>query len=354
MSGAPTDARPDATRGSSPRWPAEWEPHAATWLAWPHNAETWPGRLGQAQREFVLFARLLADFEPVHVLASAAARQEAELSLADHPHIRLCDLPTNDAWVRDYGPIFLSDGRCVNYRFNSWGGKYPPWDLDNTAGEAIAAVAASTTHSRNLVLEGGAIEGNGSGDLLTTSRCVLSPSRNDGLTRERFEEAMRHDLRVQRVHWLENGDIPGDDTDGHIDQLARFVSPRTIVAAWCEDADDPAFGPLAAMHAELANLRTADNAPFEIFRVPLPKPWSVDGRRIPASYCNFVFAGSGNQAAVIVPQFGDHQVDKAADQCAVRIFERLFPHRRIIGSPSRELAWGLGSFHCLSMQQPLS
>jgi len=325
------------------RWPAEWEPHAATWLAWPHNPNTWPGRLEHAQREFVEFARTVAAFEPVRLLAGGAARRQAEAALADLPNVTLHDVATNDAWVRDYGPLFLARARCVNFRFNSWGEKYPPWDWDDAAAARIAEIAGYETRRMVVVLEGGAIEGSGAGDLLTTSRCVLSASRNADMTRKRFESLMRETLGVERVHWLDRGGIPGDDTDGHIDQLARFVAPDTIVAAWCDNAREERFTELAAMHDELADLRRADGAAFRIHKLPLPGPFSVNGQRVPASYCNFVFVNGG----VIVPQFGDQ-----ADARAIRVLSELLPGREVIGRPSRELAWGLGSFHCLSMQQP--
>ncbi|MBP87608.1 MAG: agmatine deiminase [Planctomycetaceae bacterium] len=353
------------------RWPAEWEPHAATWLSWPHNPDTWPGKFEVIPERYTEFVRTIARFEPVNILAGGEVVMSVAASLvADIPDVRLYNIKTNDAWCRDHGPIFVVEekgsgpigakhpsGRSgqldltpflppaiVDWGYNAWGGKYPPFDADNTVTEQVAVQLQRKRFVPGLVLEGGAIEGNGRGTILTTESCLLNPNRNENMTREQMEDYLSSYLGANNVLWLSRGELAGDDTDGHVDQLARFIDSHTIVAAWENDSSDVNHESLKANFEQLEGMADQDGNGFTIVRLPLPKPKFCQGQRLPASYCNFYITNG----AVIVPQFDD-----AADEEAVRILEGLFPDREVIGLPSIDLVWGLGSFHCLTQQEPV-
>lgn len=331
------------------RWPAEWAPHAGTWVAWPHNRESWPGKFENVPAQFAAFVRAVAKHEPVHILAGRSeVLAQAKQLVGEVPNITLHDIPTNDAWCRDHGPTFLvgpagAPPALVDWQYNAWGGKYPPFDCDNAVPGKIAALQGRKVFSPGIILEGGAIEGNGRGVLLTTERCLLNPNRNPQLSREQTEQYLRDYLHVDKILWLTQGDIPGDDTDGHIDQLARFVNPTTIVAAVATDEEDECFADLQAMWQELTSFTDQDDQPFTIVPLPIPRPKFVGEQRLPCSYCNFLIANG----AVIVPQFGD-----PADAVAIETLQRLFPDRVVRGCDSIDLIWGLGSFHCMSQQEP--
>ncbi|MEE2678556.1 MAG: agmatine deiminase family protein [Myxococcota bacterium] len=331
------------------RWPAEWEPHVATWLAWPHNPDTWPGRLAAAQREFAGFVRELSFREPVKLLVGDAATREAaqrELRVAgaDGSRLSFHAIETDDAWLRDTGPVFVSragNRTWVDFQFDAWGGKYPPWERDAAVGRAIARETGLPGAQADFVLEGGSVDGNGAGTLLTTESCLLHPNRGPGRTREAMEDRLAHWLGARRVLWLDAG-IAGDDTDGHVDDVARFVAPRTVVAARC-DTDDENQAPLAENIRRLRGMCDADGAELAVVELPLPPPIFVDGLRCPASYTNFVFA----DGALLVPTFGVPQ-----DAEAVAILGDLLPEREVVGVPSKTLVAGLGALHCLSQQEP--
>jgi agmatine deiminase len=329
------------------RWLAEWEPQAAVWLSWPRNPATWPGKFEPVPAEFAQFARTVAEFQPVHILAGGEVLSQAQTLVGDDPHITLHDISTNDSWCRDHGPSFLTGAglppALVDWEYNAWGGKYPPFDLDNQVPRAIAAITHRQCFSPGIVMEGGAIETNGCGTLLTTESCLLNPNRNGNLSRDAVEQYLRDYLNVQKILWLRGGEVAGDDTDGHIDQLARFVNPRTMVCATCEDPTEENYGPTQQNLIELQSFTDVENRPFEVVSLPLPPPMFYEGQRLPASYCNFLIVNG----AVIVPQFGD----RAADARALAILQELFPERVIRGVASLDLVWGLGSFHCLSQQE---
>lgn len=332
------------------RWPAEWEPHASTWVSWPHNRNSWPEHFEPVPEEFAQFVRTLAQFEPVNIEAGGAEVLAEARRLVGHlPNVHIHNFPTNDAWCRDHGPIFLSGPRelppaLVDWEYNAWGGKYPPFDLDNASPQRIAALLERERFSPGIVLEGGAIDGNGCGTILTTEMCLLNPNRNANLDRAGIEGYLRDYLGAQKVLWLSGGEIEGDDTDGHIDQLARFINPTTIVAASCDDPSDANYAPLRENLQQLRAMTDQDGRPFTIVELPLPRPLYCDGQRLPAGYCNFLIVNGG----VIVPQFGDPN-----DARAIAILQALLPQHRVVGSPSLNLIWGLGSFHCLSQQEPL-
>jgi agmatine deiminase len=329
------------------RWPAEWEPHAATWLSWPHNRDTWPDAFEAVPQRFAELVKTIARFEPVNVLAGGEAAMPVAASLVgDVANVRLFDIRTNDAWCRDHGPIFVRDQSTtaiVDWGYNAWGGKYPPFDADNAVPAQVASHLQRRRFVPGIILEGGAIEGNGQGVVLTTESCLLNPNRNEHISRQQMEGYLADYLGARHVLWLARGELAGDDTDGHIDQLARFTDSHTIVAAWEDDASDVNHEPLKANFEQLSGMRDRDGKGFHVVRLPLPKPKFCQGQRLPASYCNFYIVNG----AVIVPQFED-----AADEQALRILSDLLPDRQVLGLPSLDLVWGLGSFHCLTQQEP--
>jgi len=332
------------------RWPAEWERHASTWLSWPRKPETWPGKFEPVPAEFAKFVRTLARFEPVNILAGGSVRSLAGELVGDLKNVILHDIETDDSWCRDHGPTFLSSitglpPALVDWEYNAWGGKYPPFDKDNAVPRRIAALQGRRCFSTGIILEGGAIDGDGRGTILTTESCLLNPNRNPGLSREQIEQYLRDYLGAIKILWLAGGEIAGDDTDGHIDQIARFISPTQVVVSLCDDPSDENYGPSQQNLIELQGLTNAAGVLLEITPLYLPRPLFHDGQRLPAGYCNFVFVNGG----VIVPQFGDAD----ADRKAIAALQKLLPGREVVGSPSLDLIWGLGSFHCLSQQEPI-
>ncbi len=331
------------------RWPAEWEPHAATWLAWPHKPETWPGKFEPIPGVWQKLVRTLARFEPVHICAGGeAVMAEARRLVGDIPNVTLHDIPTNDVWARDHGPMFLSGGEAglepalVDWEYNAWGGKYPPFDLDNAVPGQVAALTGRRVFSPGIVMEGGAIENNGAGTILTTEPCLLNPNRNPRLDREQIEQYLRDYACADKILWI-GGSVAGDDTDSHIDELARFVGPATIVAALENDPQDVNYEPLQDNFRRLQTLSDAQGRPFEVIPIPMPRPLYFDDQRLPACYMNFYIANG----AVIVPVFDDPY-----DRVALETLGRLFPGREIIGLEAIDLVWGLGAFHCITQQQP--
>ncbi len=345
-----THFAPDSPAALGYRWPAEWEPQAAVWLSWPRNPNTWPGKFEPVPAEFANFARTIAEYEPVHLLAGGEVFAEAERFVGGVPNIHLHNIPTNDSWCRDHGPSFLLGKglppALVDWEYNAWGGKYPPFELDNAVPEWAAEITGRKRFVAGIVMEGGAIEPNGLGTLLTTESCLLNPNRNPRLGRAEVEQYLRDFLACRKVLWLTGGEVAGDDTDGHIDQLARFVNPRTVVCATCDDSSDENYDPTQQNLAELQSMTDQDEQPLEVVPLPLPKPLYYSEQRLPASYCNFLIVNR----AVLVPQFGD----TVADDRACGILRELFPNREIRGLPSLDLVWGLGSFHCLSQQESVA
>lgn len=325
-------------------WPAEWEEHAGTWLAWPHNEETWPGKFEPVPAAFAAMATAFAQFEPIFVLDSTANAFHKLQNVAGR--MTIFDIATNDAWIRDFGPTFVRrNGELagIDWRYNAWGGKYPPWENDAQATEKICSILSCRRIESELLVEGGAIEGNGVGDILTTKSCLLNANRNDVSTAT-IENELKQKLGAERVHWLTGGDFAGDDTDGHIDQLARFVNENTIVAAAEENPSDENYEVLQQLHAELRELRNAEGEPFTIVPLPMPAAISFRDQRLPASYANFCFVNGG----LIVPQFND-----PADEQAIAILGELLPDRTLVGVDTSDLILGLGGPHCLSQQQPI-
>ena len=331
------------------RMPAEWETHSGTWLTWPHNPETWPEQdMQQVETEFMGIIRPLAKNESVHILVNDEDMENAVESTlnannVEMKNIFLHDIPTNDSWIRDYGPNFIiqSDGKVAanDWDFDSWGRKYK-WELDDLAGTVIAEESGLHHFKPEIVLEGGAIEVNGAGTCVTTESCILNPNRNNGISRDAMETVLKDYLGISKVIWL-HGEMEGDDTDGHIDNLARFVNPTTMVCAIEEDDEDPNYRCLKNNFDHLRSATDQDDNLFEI--VALPMPGYIGSPRLPASYANFYIANK----SVLVPVYG-HSNDKRA----LSILEPLFPEREIIPIPSTTIILGLGGVHCLTQQQP--
>jgi agmatine deiminase len=338
--------------------PAEWEAHEATWLAWPHNVSDWPGRFGPIPWVYAEIVRKVAAGERVELLVDgAAAEAKARRTLvrvgAPMASVRFRRWPTNRVWTRDYGPIFLRTGRqglaIARFRFNAWA-KYRDWQRDDkirqrAAGALGVPLVAVRGEGKDPVLEGGSIDVNGAGTLLTTEECLLDPRvqvRNPGLDRAGYERMFGEVLGVTHTVWLGRG-IAGDDTHGHVDDLARFVDRRTIVLCAEPDRGDANHAALAENRERLASARLEDGSRPEVVSLPMPAPVVCDGRRLPASYANFYLCN----AAVLVPTFNDPQ-----DRIALGILGELFRDRPVVGIHAVDLVWGLGTLHCLSQQQP--
>lgn len=330
--------------------PAEWEPHEATWLSWPHNADTWPGRLERIPAVFAEIVAALHEDEEVRIsVTDDALETSARRALRERgceSNVRFFHVPTNDAWARDHAPIFVHDENgdvvALDWGFNAWGGKYPPWDLDDAVPARIASALGLPAIRPGMILEGGSIDGNGAGSLLTTESCLLNPNRNRDLGRAEIEERLRRHLGCEQILWLRDG-IAGDDTDGHIDDISRFVSPRTILTMIEEDPADPNYRVLLENLRALYDFRNPAGEPFEIVTLPMPAPVRYRGERLPASYANF-YVGNG---AVLLPVFGDPR-----DDVAIETLARLFPDRRIAPLRCEDLVIGLGGVHCVTQQQP--
>ena len=330
--------------------PAEWEPHSATWMSWPHNLQTWPGVLDAVERAMVAMVVALGESERVHVnvLGEAHERHVRGLLGGQAPRSRLAfhHVPTDDAWCRDYGAILLVDSHgksmALDFGFNAWGGKYRPWDRDAAVGATMAAILGIRRFDPGMVLEGGSVDVNGAGALLTTGQCLLNPNRNPGLDRAQIQARLQHALGVRQVIWLEGG-IRGDDTDGHVDAVARFVSANRVAAAVEPNERDPNYRPLLANRARLERVRLSGGQSLEVVGIPMPEPVRWRDRRLPASYLNFYVAND----LVLVPRFGCRRDGEAQE-----ILGECFPGRRIVPIDCRQIVIGLGAVHCLTQQVP--
>ena len=336
------------------RMPAEWEPHRGTWLSWPHKEASWPGKFGPVPGIFARMVRHLAVREEVHINVAGPAmerevrcRLDAEGAAVEtvffHHHA------TNDTWCRDHGPIFIQrkrDGRreqaIVDWGYNAWGGKYPPYDLDDVIPTRIGQELGIPVYSPGIVMEGGSIDVNGRGTLLTTEACLLNPNRNPHLDRGRIEDYLRAYFGVHHILWLGDG-IVGDDTDGHVDDLTRFVDPTTVVTAVEDDPTDENYEPLQQNLERLRGMTDQDGRPLRVVTLPMPRPLYQDGQRLPASYANFYIANR----LVLLPAY-----DPERDAEAAAVLARLFPDRDVVPIDCTDLVWGLGAFHCVTQQWP--
>jgi agmatine deiminase len=334
--------------------PAEWEPHRGTWLSWPHKEASWPGKFGPVPAIFGQLARHLAEHEEVHINVAgpameADARRVLDSAGADRGRVFFHHNPTNDAWCRDHGPIFVqrdTGGRreqlILDWGYNAWGGKYPPFDLDDVVPTRIGAELGLPVRHPGIVLEGGSIEVNGRGTLITTEACLLNPNRNPQLDRLGIEEYLRSYLGVSKVLWLGDG-IVGDDTDGHVDDLTRFVSPDTVVTVIEDDPSDENHEPLQENLERLRGMTDQDGRPLRVITLPMPRALYHEDQRLPASYANFYIANG----VVMLPTY-----DEERDAEATAMLQSLFPDRRVIGIDCTDLVWGLGAFHCVTQQWP--
>jgi agmatine deiminase len=332
--------------------PAEWVKHEATWFSWPHNEETWPEVFSSIPIVFAEIVFHLAQGEKVkiNVLDSeheAEVRKVLEKRGVNMENVQLLPIPTNDTWCRDHGPTFLlnkngKDKAFVNWDFNSWGSKYP-FELDNAVPSRIQEYEKDFyVFQPHIVMEGGSIEVNGAGTVLTTKACLLNDNRNPELSQSDVEEYLRQYLGVQQILWLEDG-IVGDDTNGHIDDLSRFVDENTIITIVEENKEDENYPILEENLHLLQSMQNLQGDPFRILTLPMPSPVVLQGLRLPASYANFYI---GNEV-VLVPTFQDKNDQKALD-----ILQECFPTRKVVGINCRELVLGLGTLHCISQQEP--
>lgn len=334
-------------------FPAEWHPHAATWLSWPHNDDTWPGNIAQIYAPYCQFIKEIAAGEMVCINVAgpemeAFARQQLALQAVDLTAIRFYHHATNDAWCRDHGPGFLihrlqKKKVLINWRYNAWGGKYPPFDLDDAIPAKIAGVLGIDVFEPGIVMEGGSVDFNGTGTVLTTRSCLLNPNRNPSLTQADIEAYLKYYYGVHTVWWLGEG-IVGDDTDGHIDDITRFVAEDTVVTVVEVNPNDENYAPLQENLELLRSFRLLDGRPLTIITLPMPHPVYYENDRLPASYANFYIANS----CVVVPTYRD----EVNDAQALEVLRPLFPDKKVVGIDSVDLIRGLGSFHCLSQQEP--
>lgn len=335
------------------RFPAEWEPQAATWLSWAHKEESWPGKFETVPYIYTNIVKTIARFQHVNINVKDQAMYDdvtSRLTLAgvSKERFTLYTIPTNDAWCRDHGPAFVVNPSAekkkaiVDWGYNAWGGKYPPFDLDDVVPTKIAEEYKIPVFHPGIVMEGGAIEVNGKGCLLTTKACLLNKNRNPELNQDQIETYLKEYYGQEKILWLNDG-IVGDDTDGHIDDLARFVNPTTIVTCVEDDPQDENYEILQENLRTLRALTDQNNRPFTIVELPMPGVVAYEEQRLPASYANFLI-GNG---FVIVPVFNHPN-----DLKALTILQQQFPGRSVIGIDCVDLVWGLGTLHCISQQEP--
>ena len=335
-------------------FPPEWARHAATWMSWPRpGGISFPGRYELVVPQVVRLAREIARREPLHVnVPDAAWEQTVRDQMAAHGlpgdvvrNVRFFHFPTDESWCRDHGPAFVARGgelAVVDWKFNAWGGKYPPWDADDRVPARVAEALGLRRFTPEIVMEGGAVDFDGNGTVLTTTDCLLHPSRNGGLTRGQIEQFLLDFYGQRQVCWLTGG-IAGDDTDGHVDDLARFVDSRTIVVGVERDPADENHEPTRAAADQCRALRDADGRAYDVVELPMPAPVEIEGQRLPATHVNFHFVNG----ALLVPTFGG-----PSDAAALATLQERLPGREVVGVDCSEIIWGLGAIHCLTQQQP--
>ncbi len=335
------------------RFPAEFEQHAATWLSWPHKQESWPGKIEKIYPSYCRFIVTLAEQEPVHINVvneemKDFAREKLEGLSANMNRIKFYTHPTNDAWCRDHGPAFLINPKAeqplivIDWNYNAWGNKYPPFDLDDRIPTLIANAYQIPVLYPDIIMEGGSVDFNGQGTVITSESCLLNQNRNPLLSRSGIESFLEAYYGVEQVLWVKDG-IVGDDTDGHIDDTVRFVNPDSVLAVVEEKKSDENYEILQKNLSDLKSMRLLNGKQLNIIELPMPDKIMYEDQRLPASYANFYIANG----LVVVPTF---KSDK--DEKALRIIQDAFPERKVTGIDSTDIIWGLGSFHCLSQQEP--
>ncbi len=333
-------------------FPAEWAKHTATWLSWPHKEESWPGKINLIYPKYCEFIKILTGGELVRINVAdeqmeTFAKQQLQMAGADLNRIEFYHFPTNDAWCRDHGPAFLINPEAkqkviVDWGYNAWGGKYPPFDLDDVIPAKIGERLGLPVYHPGIVMEGGSVDFNGRGTVITTTACLRNKNRNPQLNQQQIEGYLQNYYGVEQVLWLGDG-IVGDDTDGHIDDITRFVNEDTVVTVIEENRNDENYHILQENLQTLKSMRLLNGKQLNIVELPMPEPVIYQDQRLPASYANFYIANS----AVVVPTYRSKNDDKA-----LAILQQCFPGRKVIGIDSTDIIWGLGSFHCLSQQEP--
>ncbi|MFZ4115328.1 MAG: agmatine deiminase family protein [Chthoniobacterales bacterium] len=336
--------------------PAEWEPHEATWISWPHpQGVSFPGRYNEVIPTFVAMAEAIGASEIVRINVLDTAEERSVRLLLEpripKEHLEFYHIPTQEPWCRDHGPIFVrphspnttSSLAILDWDYNAWGKKYLPYDLDNAVPRTVAAILKLPSIQPEMVLEGGSIDVNGAGALLTTQSCLLHKNRNPHLTQKQIEEKLQCYLGVTHIYWLGDG-IEGDDTDGHIDDITRFVNEETVITMIENNHADPNHLPLQKNCERLKTFFLPSGKPLRIVELPMPPHLEREGQRLPASYANFYITNT----SVLLPIF-----KAASDAIAVDILSTLFPTRTVLPIDCRELIWGLGAFHCLTQQVPV-
>ncbi len=333
-------------------FPAEWHAHTATWLSWPHKEESWPGKIHTIYKPYAEFIKIVSQGENVCInvkdnSTKAFATKHLEDAEANMNNIFFFNHATNDAWCRDHGPAFLinsttKEKAIVDWDYNAWGGKYPPFDLDDVVPTLIGNHFKIPVFHPKIIMEGGSVEFNGNGTLLTTTACLLNKNRNPQLNQHQIEEYLKNFYGVSHILWLNDG-IVGDDTDGHIDDITRFVNSNTVVTVIEHNKKDENYSILKENAALLSKMVIENGESLNIVELPMPTAVFCDGQRLPASYANFYISNN----AVVVPTFRDKNDDNA-----LSILSQYFTDRKVIGVDSTDVIWGLGSWHCLSQQEP--
>lgn len=350
----PSSGLSDFPKDSGYYFPAEFAPHVATWLSWPHKEASWPGKIHTIYPSYTKFIKELTKGELVRInvvdeamkLFAIGHLQKEEVDLGK---VEFFFHPTNDAWCRDHGPAFLINPAAeikkviVDWGYNAWGNKYPPFDLDDVVPALIGNHFNIPVYHPGIVMEGGSVEFNGMGTVMTSTACLLNPNRNPHLIQQEIEEYLCNYYGMEQVLWVDEG-IVGDDTDGHIDDTVRFVNEDTVITVIEEDKNDENYALLQHNLRQLKEMRLINGKQLNIVELLMPEELIYEDQRLPCSYANFYIANK----SVIVPTFRSARDDKA-----LRIIQDCFPSREVVGIDSTDIIWGLGSFHCLSQQEPL-
>jgi len=333
-------------------FPAEWHKHTATWLSWPHKEASWPGKINLIYPNYCQFIKVLTEGELVRINVkdaqmAASAKQHLAVAGVGLSHVEFFEFETNDAWCRDHGPAFLinpdtKQKAIVDWGYNAWGGKYPPFDLDDVIPTKIGERFGLPVYHPGIVMEGGSVDFNGAGTLITSTACLLNENRNPQLNQQQIEEYLYNYYGVEQVLWVGEG-IVGDDTDGHIDDTVRFVNEDTVLTVIEENKNDENHQLLQDNLEMLKKMRLLNGKQLNIVELPMPDEIIYEDQRLPASYANFYIANK----SVIVPTYRSDKDEKALD-----IIQSCFPDRKVVGIDSTDIIWGLGSFHCLSQQEP--
>lgn len=334
-------------------FPAEFALHTATWLSWPHNPDTWPGKIATVYKPYSQFIKILTAGEFVHInVANERMEYEAKETLllndVSLERVRFFHHPTNDAWCRDHGPAFLINPESrqpkviVDWGHNAWGGKYPPFDLDDVIPTLIGKAYDIPVYHPGIIMEGGSVDFNGEGALITSTSCLLNKNRNPHLTKIQIEQYLMDFYGVEQILWIDEG-IVGDDTDGHIDDTVRFFNRDSVITVIEHNKQDDNYSLLKQNLKQLQSLRIGNDQQLNIVEIPMPDPVYYSDQRLPASYANFYISNKH----VIVPTFQSKRDDEA-----LGIIQKCFPERIVVGIDSTDVIWGLGSFHCLSQQEP--